>query len=135
MARRMRRPETARLEISDGDWLLVKKHLTAGETRAMFGRMLHVLRDGINPTRARLARAVSYLVDWSITDANGKPVVIADQPEDAVESALDALDFDSFVEICDAIETHMAAMEKERAQEKNARAGESASSAISPSPS
>ena len=41
---------------------------------------------------------MAYLLDWTITN-DGRPVVIRDQPADVVRAVLDALDYDSFMEI------------------------------------
>lgn len=136
MSSRMRRPETVKLDITRGDWLLVKKHLTAGEQRGIFKRMM---MDGLSgphmdPVKVGVSKIVGYLLDWSITDADDKPVPIRDQPEEAVIAALDALESDSFAEILKAVEDHETAMEQARAAEKNGQGGESKSVAISPSP-
>jgi hypothetical protein len=134
MSSRMRKPETALLNISRGDWLLVKKHLTAGEQRQMFRRML-TAKDGtaVEPISVGLSKMVAYLLDWSVTDADDKPVVIRDQPDDVVASILDNLDTDSFREIRQAIEAHDEAMEAAREAEKNSQDGGRESSPISPS--
>jgi hypothetical protein len=165
MSRRMRRPETVKLDLADvyvrahaellkrtkpqppspeeiaqseqaiaaaralGDWLVVKKHLTAGENRAMFAGMMRADGEAIDRVKVGLSRIVAYLLDWSIEDADGKPVVIRDQPTNVVASALDALEPDSYREILTAIEAHEEAMEKAREQEKNAMATAIASSA------
>lgn len=131
----MRRPETAKLNISQSDWLLVKKHLTAGEQRAVFARMIRYGGDGasLDPILVGHSKVVGYLLDWSIQDADGKPVAIQGRPESVIAAALDALDSDSFAEILKAVEAHEKAMEQEREQEKNAQAGGIASSPISPS--
>jgi len=130
----MRRPESTRLEISRSDWVLVKKHLTAGESRGMLGNMLRLgarlSETAVDPTKVGLARVVAYLLDWSITDPDDKPVVIRDQPFEVVAAAVDALEPECFAEILAAIEAHEAAMEDERAKNPH---GESASQAISPS--
>lgn len=135
MASRMRRPETAKIDLSLGDWLLVKKHLTAGEKRQLFSLMLKQGANGdqLDSAKVGLAKILVYLLDWSITDADDKPVVIRDQPVSAMESALDALDPESFTEILRAIEQHDDAMEKARAAEKNGQGTEIGSPAISPS--
>lgn len=131
------RPETLRIPISDGDWIVVKKRLTAGETRGIYKRML-VLADGahvphMDPVQTGLSKIVAYLVDWSLTDEGGKVVPIVDQPEAAVTSALNALDPDSFTEILAAVEKHEDTMEQERAAEKNSKGGGSKSSVTLPS--
>lgn len=135
MSRRMRRPETVRLEISQGDWLLVKKYLTAGEQRQIFKHMLAYTNDKERYQSLEYAPSLvaGYLLDWSIEDADGRPVVIRDEPYDTVLAALDMLDTPSFNEIRTAIDAHAAAMEQDLAAEKNDRSGEPVSSAISPS--
>jgi hypothetical protein len=136
MASRMVRPETTTLQISGGDWLLVKKRLNNGEQRAMFARMYLEGSDGalhVNPLQTGISKVLAYLVDWSLTDLQGKQIVILNQSIDAVICGLDAIDPDSFAEIKTAIETHEAAMRAEREQEKNAQAGETTSAATSPS--
>lgn len=137
MSSRMRRPETVTLQITRGDWLVVKKHLTAGEQRAMFRHMMREMPNGdgdrIDSARVGLSRMITYLLDWSITDADDKPVLIRDQPDTVIAAALDALEVDSFTEILDAIDAHIASMEKERAKEKNGPATESVSSRTSSS--
>ena len=119
MSSRMRKPETTLLQITQGDWLLVKKRLTAGETRQMFARMC-VAAGGmrIAPAEAGFSKLVAYLLDWSITDADDKPVVIQDQGADVLAAALDNLDADSFKEILNAVEEHIEAIEKSDAEEK-----------------
>lgn len=133
MRSRMRRPETVRIDISDGDYLIVKKHLTAGEQRGMFARMIRDERDTVNPLKVGMSQILAYLLDWSLIDLDGKPVKIADQPESAVQAALDAIDVESFDEILTAIKQHEAAMKAEREKEKKQRDGGHESSAISPS--
>ena len=136
MSSRMRRPEVVKLEISRGDWLLVKKRLTAGEQRQIFKRMMIVNGNGpqMDPIAVGLSKMVGYLLDWNITDADDKPIVIRDQPEDVVSAALDALDYEDYQEIQEAIEAHIDAMDKLRAEEKKQSGGASKSSTISTSP-
>src|SRR5262245_15623993 len=114
------RPDTVRLEISQGDWLLVKKRLTAGEERQAFARMMRPYRTSLSgmpngsdqveldPVQATLSNTIAYLLDWSLVDDDGKPVVIRNQPVDVVRAALDALDLESFTEITQAIAAHEA---------------------------
>jgi hypothetical protein len=135
MSSRYRKPETVLLNISRGDWLLVKKHLTAGEQRQIFRRMLTANGGtAIEPVNVGLSKMIGYLLDWSITDADDQPVVIRDQDDDAKAAALDGLPPEDFKEILTAIEAHEDAMEALREQEKNDRDGAKASSPISPSP-
>jgi len=137
MSSRFVRPETVRLEISNGDWLLVKKHLTAGEVRRQWTSTMKAGGDGgakVDPLKVGLSKMVAYLVDWSLTDADGKPVPIRGQSEDMVGSTLDMLLPDDFSEVLRAIETHEAAMDAARAEEKKILSGATKSDPILPSP-
>jgi hypothetical protein len=129
MSRRMRRPETVRLELPQGDWLLVKKHLTAGELRGVFAGMMRADGEAIDRVKVGLSKIVGYLLDWSFEDFDGKPIVIRDQPENVVVSALNGIDTDAYRDVLAAIEAHEEATTAEREQEKNAQATASASSA------
>jgi len=136
MASRVVEPETKKLDISQGDWLLVKKRLNAGEQRKMFARMYKAGVDGtlkVNTFEVRLAKILTYLLDWSLIDTAGRQIRIAGQSTDEVTSALDSIDPDSFGEIGAAIEEHIDTMTAERNAEKNDQAGETRSVAISPS--
>ena len=117
MSSRIRQPEIVRLEISEGDWIEVRKYLTAGEVRRMHARMMHALPDGkmeIDRLLVRLAKTTAYLLDWSITDANDRPVIIRDQSDETVAAILDMLDPDAFEEIWRAIDAHEDRVEAEK---------------------
>lgn len=131
-----RLPETLRLELPSGGWILVKKYLTAGETRRVFRGMLRrgATGDEIDPLNVGLSKCLVYLVDWSVVDANGNPVVIRGQSEEHLASMLDSMDYAAFGEILRAVEAHEDAMEAARAEEKKTRAGSTPSSPTSPSP-
>jgi hypothetical protein len=139
MPSRMRRQEDRRIELpSDGDWILVKKHITAGDEQDMQMRTIADWRPGekprLDPLSIFTAMVLTYLIDWSILDVDGRQVAIRDQPEAKLRSALKALDPYKFDEIKDAIEKHHAEMEAEREAEKNDRAGATVSPATSGSP-
>jgi hypothetical protein len=85
------------------------------------------------PTLAEPAVVMAYLVDWTLVDDAGKPVVIAGVSADDLAHAIDALDEDAFDELYAVIAAHVTAMEAERAAEKNGTDGEKNTSAISPS--
>lgn len=130
MARnRFVRPQTVRLELSDGDWIEVKKELNAGEHRRVFGRLVKDMRAGeraqLDPEQVGLTKVVEYLVAWSLED-NGKPVEIT-------EGAINSLDAQTFGEIVKAIDEHEARVDAEIEARKNATDGEKASSPTSPS--
>jgi hypothetical protein len=136
MSSRIRRPETLRIALTRGDWIVVKKHLTAGETRRVFRRMIRkgATGDEIDSLQVGLSKMVVYLVDWSITDADDQPVIIRGQSEDVVADVLEMLDVDSFAEILKAVETHERTMDAEREDEKKTASGISKSDPTWPSP-
>jgi len=144
---RIRRPEETLIQISQGDWILIKKRLNAGEARRVFARMVKSIKPGeteapddkpkadveYDVRQMGLSKAVEYLLDWSIKDDDDKPVVIRDRSPKEIEAALESLDLDSFNEITKAIDAHETAMEAEREQEKKQSATENASLATSTS--
>ena len=128
MSIRIRRPETARLDLPSGDWIIVKKFLTAGDERAMFWRMLRQGFDGkdkIDPLLVANAKIVAYLLDWSVSDADGNPVIIRDEGPDSIASIVDMLDPDDCRMIANAINDHETAIEREKKLTPGARAFES----------
>ena len=75
----------------------------------------------LDPHQIQIAQCIVYLIDWSIPDAAGRPVVIRDQPYDVVAAALNNMQSDAFAIIREAIEAHAAAMAAERDHEKKVR--------------
>ena len=67
---------------------------------------------------AGVATVLAYLLDWSFCDADGKPLVIADQPPERVKTILDAIDHDAFMEVQRAIQAHQTARAEALAAEK-----------------
>jgi hypothetical protein len=124
MSIRVRRPATVRLELTRGDFLIVKQDLTAGEAREL---MRAAAKPGpvleLDPIAAGVALVVAYLLDWSFTDADGRPLTIADQPTAVVRAALDHIDSESFLEVQQAISQHQAAMAALVAEQKKTPAG------------
>ena len=147
MALQVRRPDDIVLQLSDGEWILVKKWLTAGESHQVFARMVKTLKQGQpddagKPTAdmnfdiaqmGGMSKAVAYLLDWSAKDPEGKPIVIRDRSAREVETALNSLPPEAFKEISEAIDAHEKRMEQELAALKNAPATGKESSAPSPS--
>lgn len=123
------RPEETRLEISHGDWLLVKKRLNKGEWTQAFERQMVPALEGwrVNPMLTGLVQVAAYLIDWSLAEypIRGKSV-------DDVTAALNALDPDDFAEILAAIRTHEAAVQRERDLEKKTHTPNSDVTVISP---
>jgi len=116
---RYRNPETVKLDISQGDWLLVKKHLTAGEYRSLQSLMLNPDRSKVDPINVTVSGIATYLLDWSIDGLDGKRVVITDKTDREKMVILDNLPLDVFNEISAAISAHVDAVDAEQAQEKN----------------
>jgi hypothetical protein len=126
------RPETALLTLDNGDTLVVKVRLNTGETRALRAAIL-AGSEASAADRAAFPVVLAYLLDWSITD-DGRPVVIREQPADTVRAILDSLDYDSFIDIANAIGAHVQRQTQLRAEEKKTQTTATGSSATSPSP-
>lgn len=125
-----RKQEEMRLELAGGQWLLVKKHLTFGEVRDSQVRVIKGYRRDGSPDpdykQLGIAQAVTYLLDWSITDVNDNPIRIRDASYDVVAAALQNMTPEGCNLILDAISAHDGAMSAEREHEKKDRAGNSA---------
>jgi hypothetical protein len=135
MAIRFVRPETVTLHLPGGDALVVKKRLTNGEARAQFTRAYEANADGrlrVNLIETGMALVTAYLIDWRV--AADPEATLRGLSLEEVTAALNNLEPASFTEIKEAIEQHELAMLAEREAEKNAPAGETVTSAISPSP-
>jgi len=139
MGSRFRKPEVMRLELEEGDWLLVRKYLTAGEERGATARVFKdgTMKPGEKPEldykHLELSQAIAYLLDWSLTDADDRPIVIRDQPYEFVHTVLGNMEAYSLREILNAIQAHDAAMNAEREHQKKVRSGGSVSDPISTS--
>jgi len=130
MGIRVRRPSTDRLELTEGDFLIVKQDLTAGEYRDLIRaatRPVTVTGDKatpaleLDPIAAGFATVLAYLLDWSFTDADGRKIPIADQPVAVVRAALDNIDSDAYMEVQKAIQDHQARRAAALAEEKKTR--------------
>jgi len=115
---RFLKPEIVRLNLTGGDWITVRRELTAGEQRRVFARTTKPVKAGqpieIDLEKAGISTLVAYLIDWSFTDVEGKPVAIRDMPAEYVIDVLNSLDSDSFAEITDAIDRHEKAVAEEK---------------------
>ncbi len=110
------RPETVRLPISNEDELIIRRRLTNGEQRGMFARMYEA---GVTPLRVNAlqtgaALIIAYLIDWTLVDETGAKVEIKGLSADDLNAILDALEPESFTEIKEAIERHVAAEDEAR---------------------
>ena len=115
---RFRKPEVVRLELTQGDWILIHSRLNLGQQRKVQARSAKRVFAGeaveVDLEKAGISNTAEYLIDWSFTDHAGQPVVIRDQPADVVMQILSNLDPEDYNEIADAIAQH----EKALAQEK-----------------
>ena len=129
MASRVRRPDVDVLHISGGDTLTVKRFLTAAEFRELIRastKPIHMHAGApsgdmsleIDPTESGLATVLAYLVDWTFTDFDGRPIVIRDQPRAVLRAALDIIDADTYMEVQRAIQNHDTAMRAYADEEK-----------------
>lgn len=135
MRTRIVEPRTARLELSGGDWLLVKEQLNAGETMDLFDRAapgVDLTQPGamakLSPMKVGPALVGAYLLDWSLVDAQGQVIPIRGQSPEAIEALLRAFDLETLTELMNAVSGHDARM-----REKKRHLAATASSAPSPS--
>lgn len=128
-------PDTKTLQISNGDTLLVKKRLNTGEARQLYDRIYRVTPTGrvVDSLEVGMQTVLAYLLDWSLIYPDGNKIPIAGANDDEKMAALNSIDYDSFIEIRDAIQAHEKAMTEERAALKKTQSGESASSPTLPS--
>ena len=104
-----------RLELSDGDWVAVRRELTYGQQRRLAAAGL----TGINPALAgeqRLSvdlaaydieRLVTWVLDWSFRDGDGDHVVVS-------RESIEALHPDTAGELNQALDRHIEALEAKK---------------------
>jgi hypothetical protein len=122
-------PERVRLDLSGGQWIVVKRRLNYGELRHKVERMTRRGPDGqpeFDAIKAGVAIVTAYLLEWSLS----APFRSAGD----LEPLLDSLDPERFREIRTAIETHELAQAEAREQEKKRLAGANGAGATSASP-
>jgi hypothetical protein len=128
------RPDTETLTLANGDRVVVKKALTAGEQRAAFARMLLRQPDGTyvvdadgrlvrDPTLYGINIITAFLLDWTLTDDDGAVVQIRGLSVDELARTVDSLDPPSFNEIRDAIDDHYGVVVAARQEKKPLMAG------------
>ncbi len=129
-------PESKRLSISDGDFVDVKLRLNHGEREDFFATIAPFDTSGnakLDRHVLRTARLVTWVVGWSLAK-DGKPVPMsADMSVDQRTATIRRLDTETFDEIHKAIIEHEAAVDEERAAEKNAQSATPASETTLPS--
>jgi hypothetical protein len=114
------RPDSVRLPIGEGHWIEVRKRLNAGESRKMFARVVKDMTAGekaqLDPEQVGLTKLVAYVLGWSFTGFDGKPVPFS-------VAAMDNLDPDIYAEMIKAIDQHIEDQDAARSAEKNESAG------------
>jgi hypothetical protein len=127
-----------KLPLSDGDWVLVHAELTYGQQRRLAAAGLSGVPDALaaqgqgealslDLAGYDLERLVTWVMDWSFTDADGDHVLVS-------REAIEALHPDAAAEINAALDRHIEALEgKETAPGSGATPGATAPGATSPS--
>ena len=136
------KPETVRLALSAGDWILVKGRLNAGEHDWLFDESM--LKDAqgaavlgadgkpiLDPVKTSRAIILAYLVDWSLTTDDGQPVDIRHQPPEFIWSVIGDLDFETRQEILEAVTAHDTRARAAAAEEKKRRMSATGSASTS----
>lgn len=115
------RPGQDRLQLSEGDWIDVKRKLTVGESRdiAYLGMERVVTEEGMaarpSPSLPFMA-AATYILAWSLLDYDGQPIPWpAEGSLDDRVDVLRTLDVDTMNEIDEALTKHRTP----RAEPKN----------------
>ena len=108
-------PNPTRLPLSNGQWVVVKAELNAGETMDLFERAapgIDITEPGaitkLSPTKLGLALCVAYVLDWSFIDPQGAPMLLRGVSVEEKEAMLRLLKFDRFIELMKAISAHDA---------------------------
>jgi len=133
-----RRPRFAsgaavRLDLSDGDWVLVHAELTYGQQRRLAAAGVSGVPDAlaaqgqgkglsIDLAAYDLERLCVWVMDWSFAGADGEAVAVS-------REAIEALHPDTAAEIQQALDRHVEALEGKKAP----AAGGTAPAATSPS--
>lgn len=97
-------PQVVRVDLSEGDWVELKRELTVGEARGVLFGTLEEQADGTfkrNLDAAVLLRLQAYLVDWSFVDEAGVKVPVS-------VDAINALNVGTLTELIGAVNAHEA---------------------------
>ena len=110
---------------ADGAWIVVKGQLNAGEAKlALKASYGTAGRFGL--VEAGFAKLVAYIVDWSLTDAQGEAIPVS-------PDAIDGVDTETYQELIAAVEWHDQDVARVRDEEKKTRRSGPPSSATSES--
>lgn len=107
---------TDRIELGDGEYVLVKQRLSAPETAALQRRLFSLKIDPTDRTPRLddfawqdqyIAVVKSYAVEWNLTDDDGQPMPCSAE-------SIDLLDEDTVREIANGIDSFRAKRQEER---------------------
>lgn len=110
------RPDTTRLDLSDGKWVEVRSQLSYGE-RMNLAKQSVVAKPGpdgqyvgvIDVAAYHVARMREYLTDWNLSDDSGKTVPLS-------PAAINNLTEAAAGEINEALDRHLASEESKKAR-------------------
>jgi hypothetical protein len=119
-----------RIPLPGDEWIDVKGELNLGERNQMLASMLMFNKESgkkeMDPTLVVGGRMLAYILGWSFTMPNGDPAPVS-------LSAFDNLDDPTVRDITDALDAHVAAIEREQSDRKNSLDGVNKPGPISPS--
>jgi hypothetical protein len=104
-------PQTVILPLAYGWTVTVRDELTHGEFNDMRSRIYAESKDGTLTPKAETffdGLVIAYLVDWTLTDAQGQRIEIRGLKPDALQDAFRNLRQFAAVEVQRAIEAHHA---------------------------
>jgi len=104
-------PDVVRVPLSDGDSVLLKKTLNAGEYRQLIVSQFKDTPDGERVTldhrKVGMAKLLAYIVGWTFVGFDGQPLPYRpDEPEDIRRATIDGLDQDTYRELIAAVTAH-----------------------------
>lgn len=120
------KPETVDIQLSEGDWIRVKKYLASGEEKRLQGAGLVALRSTqqeearsafeLDFVRLGLATIEAYVVEWSFTDFDGNQTKPTPENIAALDPSIER-------EITAALKAHLERMAGEAKRPRPATAG------------
>lgn len=111
--------DTVKLDLTDGDWIEIKKELGVAERKRLEGSPMsgaHQQATADDPNAVEMSiswdkyfiiKLTTYIVDWSLVDKEGKRVKVS-------RAAIENLKDGDAEEMMTAINAHEEAMEEER---------------------
>lgn len=119
-------PEVVRVPLAEGDFVDLKKSLTAGEYREMLGNQFIQNQQGnmtVDFKNFGFVRILAYVVGWSFVGLDGGPLAVSADTVNSMDQA-------TFSELLAAVETHHDAAEAAMTARKNAQGTPIASATI-----